>query len=68
MSVNIQSIIIFYLYYRTNNWRADKPWPYWLNPDLEKESVVEEVSETFETVDSDGRLLTINKDEFLQVS
>ena len=39
-----------------------------LCPDLENEDVVEEVSETFETVDSDGSLLKINKDEFLQVS
>ena len=61
------NLIIIFLYYRSNV-RGRRPWPHWKNPDLEKESVVEEVSETFATVDSDGSLPRINKDEFLQVS
>ena len=32
-------------------------------PDLEKESVVDDVSETFQGLDSDGRIQTVNIDE-----
>ena len=32
-------------------------------PDLEKESVVDDVSETFQGLDSDGRIQTVNFDE-----
>ena len=34
-----------------------------LCPDLEKESVVDDVSETFQGLDSDGRIQTVNFDE-----